>query len=92
MTPFPHLKETSQEAGGTPGVKKFQRKSQMNFKEDFFLGHPVFPYKLIGGIYIPINIVQNILHLVRILYLMLMLLTRLDPMCIPVVFCKNTKF
>ena len=41
MTPFPHLKETSQEAGGTPGVKKFQRKLQMNFKEDFFLGHPV---------------------------------------------------
>ena len=35
MTPFPHLKETSQEAGGTPGVKKFQRKLQMNFKEDF---------------------------------------------------------
>ena len=41
MTPFPHLKQTSQEAGGTPGVKKFQRKLQMNFKEDFFLGHPV---------------------------------------------------
>ena len=41
MTPFPHLKETSQEAEGTPGVKKFQRKLQMNFKEDFFLGHPV---------------------------------------------------
>ena len=41
MTPFPHLKETSQEAGGTQGVKKFQRKLQMNFKEDFFLGHPV---------------------------------------------------
>ena len=30
------LKQTSQEAGGTPGVKKFQRKLQMNFKEDFF--------------------------------------------------------
>ena len=41
MTPFPHLKQTSQEAGGTPGVKKFQRKLQMKFKEDFFLGHPV---------------------------------------------------
>ena len=41
MTPFPHLKQTSQEPGGTPGVKKFQRKLQMNFKEDFFLGHPV---------------------------------------------------
>ena len=42
MTPFPHLKQTSQqEAGGTPGVKKFQQKLQMNFKEDFFLGHPV---------------------------------------------------
>ena len=41
MTLFPHLKETSQEAGGTPGVKKFQRKLQMTFKEDFFLGHPV---------------------------------------------------
>ena len=38
MTPFPHLKQTSQEAGG---VKKFQRKIQMIFKEDFFLGHPV---------------------------------------------------
>ena len=36
MTPFPHRKETSQEAGGTPGVKKFQRKLQMNFKGDFF--------------------------------------------------------
>ena len=44
MTPFPHLKETSQEAEGTPGVKKFQRKLQMNFKEDFFLGHPVEHY------------------------------------------------
>ena len=41
MTPFPHLKQKNQEAGGTPGVKKFQRKLQMNFKEDFFLGHPV---------------------------------------------------
>ena len=41
MTPFPHLKQTSQEAGGTRGVKKFQRKLQMNFKEDFFPGHPV---------------------------------------------------
>ena len=45
MTPFPHLKQTSQEAGGTPGVKKFQRKLQMNFKEDFFLGHPVFSFR-----------------------------------------------
>ena len=36
MTPFPYLKQTSQEAGGTPGVNKFQRKLQMNFKEDFF--------------------------------------------------------
>ena len=42
MTPFPHLKETSQEAEGTPGVKKFQRKLQMNFKVDFFLRHPVY--------------------------------------------------
>ena len=41
MTPFPHLKQKNQEAGGTPGVKKIQRKLQMNFKEDFFLGHPV---------------------------------------------------
>ena len=47
MTPFPHLKQTSQEAGGTPGVKKFQRKLQMNFKEDFFLGHPVC-FKIYG--------------------------------------------
>ena len=35
------MKQMSQEAGGTPGVKKFQRKLQLNFKEDFFLGHPV---------------------------------------------------
>ena len=41
MTSFPHLKEASQEAGGYPGVRKFQRKLQMNFKGDFFLGHPV---------------------------------------------------
>ena len=40
MTPFPHVKQASQEAGGTPGVKK-KRKLQLNFKEDFFLGHPV---------------------------------------------------
>ena len=40
MTPFPHLKQKNQEAGGTPGVKKIQRKLQMNFKEDFFSGTP----------------------------------------------------
>ena len=26
MAPLPHLKEASQEAGGSPGVRKFQRK------------------------------------------------------------------
>ena len=41
MTPFPHPKEANQEAGGNPGVGKFQRKFYMNFKGDFFLGHPV---------------------------------------------------
>ena len=41
MTPFPHLKEASQAAGENPGVRKFQRKLFMNFKGDFFLGHPV---------------------------------------------------
>ena len=41
ITPFPHLKEASQEAGENPGVRKFQRKLVMIFKGDFFLGHPV---------------------------------------------------
>ena len=36
MTPFPHLKEASQEAGENPGVRKFQRKLLMNLKGDFF--------------------------------------------------------
>ena len=42
MTPFPHLMKASQEAGENWGVRKFQRKLQMNFKGDFFLGHSVF--------------------------------------------------
>ena len=37
MTPFSQMKEASQEAGGNPGVRKFQRKSYWNFKGDFFL-------------------------------------------------------
>ena len=41
MTFSLHLKEASQEAGGTPGMRKFHRKLRMNFKGDFFLGHPV---------------------------------------------------
>ena len=41
MTPVPHLKEASQVAGENPGVRKFQRKLLMNFKADFFVGHPV---------------------------------------------------
>ena len=36
MTPFPHLKEASQEAGGNPGVWKFKKKLSMNLKETFF--------------------------------------------------------
>ena len=43
MTPFPHLKEASQEAGGNPGLWKFKKNLSMNFKGGFFLGHPVDP-------------------------------------------------